>query len=365
MNCSKKILKFPRAKHGIVILIDPPSYHYHKNLFFDLETPLNRDNTLKANFDLKECLEDAGYPVFTADMYDSIFENYEGCVFHYWSFGATSDRALNFNCKAIKKIGVILFEPPIVKPNDYKRITQLASSFEHVFLHNIIGDGYQMPVKDFSSKLIKFYWTNKNLYRTPEFDSNIKRAAKIALIAGAHFSKATPQNGYGKRLAAIRQLGLKGDLDLYGFGWRRIQIRSPILSAFWLLKLWLAGLKVEKPVKKFDVYRRYDFSLCLENMSMSGYITEKIFDSIFARCIPIYWGAPDIEDYIPPDCFIALHDFEDIESCFKHCRSLSTKEKESYRLAMDRFLKSKKFQKFAVGVHGYLSDFYQVNKQKA
>jgi len=365
IKCSETIFKFPRAKHGIVVLIDPPSYHYHKNLFFDLETSLNRDNTLQSNFDLKETLESAGYPVFTADMYDSIFERYEGCNFHYWGFGASSERALRFNGRAIRKIGVVLFEPPIVKPDDYKKITQLASSFEHVFLHNTIGDGYQLPIRDLSSKLIKFYWTNKNLYQTREFDSNKQKLTKIALIAGAHFSKAKPQNGYGKRLAAIRQLGLKGDLDLYGFGWRRIQIRSPFISVFWLLKLWLAGLKVEKPVRKFDVYRRYDFSLCLENMAMSGFITEKIFDSIFAGCIPIYWGAPDIEDYIPSDCFIALDDFEDIEACFKYCCSLSKKEKKSYRLAMDRFLKSKKFEKFAIGVHGYLSDFYKADKQKA
>ena len=130
-------LEKPSAKHDIVILIDPPSYHYHENLFFDLETPLNRDKTLNPNSDLRDALQSSGYPVFTADLYDKICDSYNGCLFHYWSFGATSLRALNFNGKGVKKIGAVLFEPPLVKPFDYSNIERLAQTFEYVFLHNV------------------------------------------------------------------------------------------------------------------------------------------------------------------------------------------------------------------------------------
>jgi len=351
--------KPPSAEHGIVILIDPPSYHYHENLFFDLETPLNRDKTLNPNSELRDILQSSGYPVFTADLYDKIYDYYKGCLFHYWSFGATSLRALKFNGKGVKKIGAVLFEPPLVKPNDYLYIERLAQTFEYVFLHNTTGDGFSIPDPALAQKLKKFYWTNKDYESAGKLGGEPKRLSKIALIAGAHFSKAKTDNGYGKRLVAIKKVGFKGFLDLYGFGWRAIQFRAPLLSIYWYLKFYLVGLTVTQPEKKSDVYKRYDFSLCFENMAMSGYVTEKIFDSFFAGCIPIYWGAPDINDYVPENCFISLNNFATIEACAKYCLDLTEEEKETYRSAIDHFLESPEFKKFSAGIHGFVSDFYK------
>ena len=40
-----------------------------------------------------------------------------------------------------------------------------------------------------------------------------------------------------------------------------------------------------------------------------GYITEKIFDSFAAWCVPVYWGASNVTDYIPEGCFIDRRKF--------------------------------------------------------
>jgi hypothetical protein len=57
---------------------------------------------------------------------------------------------------------------------------------------------------------------------------------------------------------------------------------------------------------------KYKFSICYENArDTPGYITEKIFDCFFAGCVPIYWGANNITDHIPKECFIDKRDFED------------------------------------------------------
>ena len=360
---NRKNLKRASARHGVVILIDPPSYHYYDNLFFDLETPLNRDNTLKPNFELKQTLEENGYPVFTADLYVEIKNSYKNCVFHYWSLGAPARRALNFNGKRLEKKAAILLEPPLIKPDDYINIGSLADVFDKVFLHNTFGDGYKLPPQKVAQKLHKFYWTNRDYPALQEPKKETERLPNVVLIAGAHFKKAKCFNGYGKRLSAIKEFSIKGKLDLYGFGWNRIHLRSPFSSLYWFLKFFKAGIKVAQPSFKSEIYRRYDFSLCFENMSMSGYITEKIFDSFFSGCIPIYWGAPDIKDYIPKDTFIALNDFENLESCLNYCFRLTSKEKEDYRLAIDRFLESESFQKFQNGIHGFLCDFYQTDSK--
>jgi len=42
---------------------------------------------------------------------------------------------------------------------------------------------------------------------------------------------------------------------------------------------------------KTDYLRNYNFNICPENSNQSGYVTEKLFQSIEAGCIPIYWGS--------------------------------------------------------------------------
>src|SRR5215470_14434496 len=82
--------------------------------------------------------------------------------------------------------------------------------------------------------------------------------------------------------------------DLFGWGW------SPALDR-------RSGESVPGRV---DCLKRYRFSFCYETVKgWGGFVTGKIFDSFAAGCVPIYWGAPDIAESIPRDCFIARQDF--------------------------------------------------------
>ena len=44
---------------------------------------------------------------------------------------------------------------------------------------------------------------------------------------------------------------------------------------------------------KIDLLRQYQYNICPENSSQTGYTTEKLFHAIEAGCIPIYWGWGD------------------------------------------------------------------------
>jgi len=39
------------------------------------------------------------------------------------------------------------------------------------------------------------------------------------------------------------------------------------------------------------------FSICIENFQSSDYISEKILDSLYHNCVPIYLGAKNIDNY--------------------------------------------------------------------
>ena len=60
---------------------------------------------------------------------------------------------------------------------------------------------------------------------------------------------------------------------------------------------------------KVQFLRRYKFNLAFENESHEGYTTEKIYDPMMARSVPIYWGNPRIADEFNPKSFLNYFDY--------------------------------------------------------
>ena len=78
---------------------------------------------------------------------------------------------------------------------------------------------------------------------------------------------------------------------------------------------------------KYHALAQYRFCLCFENeLDTPGYITEKLFDCFFCGTVPIYLGASNIEDYVPKDCFIDMHEFADFGALRKRLESFDARE---------------------------------------
>lgn len=65
---------------------------------------------------------------------------------------------------------------------------------------------------------------------------------------------------------------------------------------------------------KAEFLRPYKFNICFENNSQPGYATEKIYDAMAARCLPIYWGDPLIGQQFNPRSFLNRADFPSDEA---------------------------------------------------
>ena len=92
------------------------------------------------------------------------------------------------------------------------------------------------------------------------------------------------------RYKAIAHFGPVQCFDLYGRGWPFVTFNCD---------------------DKLKTTSYYKFSLCFENGSYPGYITEKIIDCFAAGVVPVYMGAPDIDKYIPKGLFIDARQFKD------------------------------------------------------
>ncbi|HWY30690.1 MAG TPA: glycosyltransferase family 10 [Candidatus Acidoferrum sp.] len=65
---------------------------------------------------------------------------------------------------------------------------------------------------------------------------------------------------------------------------------------------------------KINFLRDYKFNICYENRALPGYTTEKIFEPMVARCLPIYWGNPLIAEEFNPRSFLNRADFSSDEA---------------------------------------------------
>jgi hypothetical protein len=65
---------------------------------------------------------------------------------------------------------------------------------------------------------------------------------------------------------------------------------------------------------KLAFYKPCKFHFCYENKEVDGYTTEKIVDAMFARCVPIYWGNPRINEEFNTKSMLCRYDYPDDET---------------------------------------------------
>jgi len=78
------------------------------------------------------------------------------------------------------------------------------------------------------------------------------------------------------------------------------------------------------PRGKIDFLRQYKFNIAFENRALAGYTTEKIFEPMVARCLPIYWGDPTINEHLNPRSFLNRADFPSDEALIEKIIELDT-----------------------------------------
>ena len=100
-------------------------------------------------------------------------------------------------------------------------------------------------------------------------------------------------------------------------------------------------------INKDLIIKNYKFCLVIENMSDVSFITEKIFHPIISGSIPIYLGAPDIDKYIPSECFIDLKNYKDWDQLCQFIVNFDINDYKKFLLNRKKFLKSKKFNEFS------------------
>jgi hypothetical protein len=238
-----------------------------------------------------------------------------------------------------------LWEHPLVRPinGDLRRLARYRGTFtwnesivddRHVHLLPIPNDLTVRPVPGFA-----------------------ERDLFCVLIAGNRaLRKRNPLGLTDKRLAAIRWFDQHAPehFALYGHGWDRPAQAQGITGRLtkrlhaWRARWWpTPGLRTYRGAvaSKDEVLLRAKFSICYENVrGGAGYVTEKIFDAMLFGCLPIYIGASDIAQRVPPECYIDGDRYDDPADLYAALRSIGEDEFRHRRERTLEFLRSEQAQ---------------------
>ncbi len=65
---------------------------------------------------------------------------------------------------------------------------------------------------------------------------------------------------------------------------------------------------------KADGLAPYRFSVVIENVQEPNYFSEKLVDAVLCDTVPIYWGCPNVGEFIDPGGMVICHSVEDLKA---------------------------------------------------
>jgi hypothetical protein len=342
----------------VALYIDPPSHHFlGDRLFLVDDYRLGGDQLLAPYAALREHLTAQGVSVHTADR---LFATLPGGRNIYISMGRIPDwNRLEGRGDTVLS-AFFAMECPIVEPKLYRALPSIQRHVKRIFswtdsrsLERFVGRPMTL-----------------NSFRWPQSFSEVhagiwdRTDRKFLVMINANkLPRLYVEELYTERLRALAYFARHGDIELYGVGWdgpsNRVG-RTWVPATFrraerWVRHRWQrlrpdpyleAARQVYRGVtrSKAEVLGRYRFAICFENMKLHSWVTEKIFDCFFAGTVPIYWGAPDIETYVPAECFIDMRRFAGYDDLRRYLWSLGPRDIHRFRERAREFLASPQFR---------------------
>ena len=211
------------------------------------------------------------------------------------------------------KLILTMWEPPTVNPYNY-----------YPQFHRVFGKilTWSDDIVD-NNKYFKFFYPRQQLYmisERPSFDEK-----KLCCMVAGLMQSTYEGELYSERvkIAEYFENCLADVFDLYGErGYKDKYFKN---------------YKGCVP-HKIGTLKNYKFCICYENVKeLNGYVTEKIFDCFHAGCVPVYWGAENIEKYISPSCFIDRRKFTSNDELYNFLKQINVESYEKYLQAIEDY----------------------------
>lgn len=311
-----------------------------QNTIFNLYSLSNRDNCFHPYYLLREKFKSQGVEINTPDM------TKKNCIDFELHMDVQTFAEPSIPCY------VLLLENSLVWPEN-SNLSKL-SNYRKIFTwdDNLV-DG---------NRFIKIYLPNP-ISTCGEYGFASRERFCCLISSNRTLDVEDDRILYQERANVIRwfEKNAPNEFDLYGIDWDIPVVARGLVGRverrFWRFAAKFISWKPfpsykGKVLNKSNFLTKTRFAICYENVrDLPGYITEKIFDCFFSGTVPVYWGASNIVDYIPADCFVDRRKFNDTNQLYNYLVSITEYEYIEYQKRISAFLQSNAAYKFS-------SDFF-------
>lgn len=347
-----------------VVVYDIPGPYAQQNLCFDRNVVKGKWYIYPVSYLYDECLK-RGIQLITPDIYFALPDPKPKAICMRERDNPDMRVSFDLRKSGVKLAVIRSSENPLYASRFYWNLPWLTSYFDH----SVVMRG----VRDWVSQKSQFhpqYTPHTYFAHVREVRSNFHKKKFLILIqrnASVHWLrrlyvyvmntiKPMPnfvnREGYKARLDAIQYFSKYPDFDLYGFGWDKLvrytrkydeAIRASYRGA---------------PDDKFKTIQQYKFSLCLENSYLGGYV-QYLNDSLYAGSVPVYWGAPDVAEMYPENCFIDFRKFGyNFARLDEYLRNMDEKMYNGYIKNINAWISSP--AAYAISQEKYVSDMIKL-----
>jgi alpha(1,3/1,4) fucosyltransferase len=218
---------------------------------------------------------------------------------------------------------LLTFEPPIIAPNYYH--PQLKNYFGNIYtlIDNLVDN----------QTYFKLHCLPQRLDRVDPIPAFTEK--KLCTLINSNKNSNRPGELYSERRKAISFFNKTPDFEFYGYGWEGVPCWK--------------GVVINDA--KLQTLKKYKFCICFENMkNQRGYVSEKIPECFVGGCVPIYFGATNVLDYIPQECFIDFRQFHSYQELYDFMKAMDRTTYESYLEAAKHYLQSPRADCFSTEV---------------
>ena len=258
---------------------------------------------IDSHIELKRAFEANGDDINTIDMYEDLrdVDIFLFTIIDYKWLNKVIAKGLIHRCVYCSA------EPAVVKPENckegYEKMKEIFPFF--MTFNDELVDGVR-----FFKRNIPF------CFRTAHGNIPFEQKKLLVNISGNKFSDH-PDELYTERerIVTYFEENYPEHITLYGTNWDKKKHPSYM------------GVIDDKK----NAYHTHKFALALENTKeLCGYVTEKMLDCFECGIVPIYWGAKDIETYIPRECFIDYSKFKSMDELYQYLISMQESEYIQY-----------------------------------
>jgi hypothetical protein len=195
------------------------------------------------------------------------------------------------------------------RPQNYS--CHYAITFDHYDIEN----HYRLPWYVIENWLMMEYYNMKDFYNSNRSLNDLKNKADFCgfIVSNPH---GQMRNNFFHKLSEYKKIDSAGPV-FNNTG--HIIPRQPI------------DVRIKT---KLDFLSTRKFSLCFENSSYPGYVTEKLPNAYYMKTIPIYWGAADVTTDFNPKAFLNWHDYLDDDKFIKKIIELDNDDEQYLEMYM-------------------------------